>query len=786
MYCPTDGGFTVAPSSQKITSLSLFLCISLVPLHADELIVPRYESTGNPAFTIGLLALGLLIGLLAYTLFLAISTRELMFVYFSIIMLLLTILQTFAAYDRFLFSLTYNRVTVITHLLFITFLLFFEDFFSLEQHLPALSRFNRISILVIAGYTVFFLLAKFLFPQSQIVHASVDFVRELFVFYTNILFLYTIIRAIRWMHTDALLILIAFIPPAVLTSINAMQIFPFMDRHAAFVGLLMTYNQPIGLSLQAILFSLAMGNRYNRIKLERQQSMQERDRLQVIDAEKTEFFMNMSHELRTPLTIIIGMVRQMRRGKFGDSIRANDRILDTIERNGLRLLKQVNHVLRMGSIDPQKPVTPLVIAPALRLIVDEFSPVASERGMRLTYRDELHPTSTEHHTLMLRRDDFETMVMNLLSNAIKFTPDGGSIVVTLGISEDGAITISVQDTGVGISADDQQRIFGRFYHGQPQFSQMQTGLGLALVQSIMEQYGGSVTVESIPDEGSTFTLSFPPTIVGLQSQNEERIVSESPLHPGAEMGPLYTGELSETKPIAVANSDTVKDKPLILVVDDNADMCAFVATILGEHYRMICAHEAQEGLDTIATQRVDLIICDIMMPRMNGHEFLAELKRRTLQRPIPLIFLTARDSEQEKIGSLKEGAVHFITKPFSEEVLLATVARTLAHDREIRSSQADIMRRRIDQVFDELDSPTTHENLRMPLGRLRQFAQEVHLSEREVEVLALLLDGKSDKEIAVTLDLSVKTVANHNRHLYQKAKVSGRYELITHLFSQPG
>lgn len=222
------------------------------------LLVPRYISASSSAFAIGLLALGLLLGLLAYNLFLAFSTREKMFVYFSVIVGLLVILQTFSAYERFIFYLTYNRVTLITHLLFITFLLFFEDFFLLRSHRPRLSKFNRFSIYLIAGYTLLFLGVKFIFPDAAGFNRILDFVRELFVFYTNVVFIFTIATARGWMRTEALLLLIAFIPPALLTSINAMNIFPFMARYEGFVGFLMQYNQPIGLSLQAILFSLAI------------------------------------------------------------------------------------------------------------------------------------------------------------------------------------------------------------------------------------------------------------------------------------------------------------------------------------------------------------------------------------------------------------------------------------------------------------------------------------------------------------------------------------------------
>ncbi len=735
-----------------------------------DLVIPRYVSTGNPAFTINLLALGVLIGLLAYTLFLAFSTREAMFVYFSAIMVLLTILQTFSAYDRFIFSLTYNRVTIITHLLFITFLLFFEDFFSLSKHAATLSHTNHISIFVIAAYTLFFLLAKALFPQAPAFHAVLDFIRELFVFYTNIIFILTIIRALKWMRTEAMLILIAFIPPALLTSINALQMFPFMSEYGQFVTFLMTYNQPIGLSLQAILFSLAMGNRYNRIRSERQQTMRERDRLKELDAHKTEFFMNMSHELRTPLTIILGMVQQARQGRYGQSIHCNDRIFETIERNSLRLLKQVDHLLRLEKGPLHTTLVPLPIGSTLKQVVDEFLPIMDEKHLSCTlYTD----GEIGKATLMIAMDEFETLLMNLLSNAVKFTPSEGTIKVIARRTATGNLSISVQDTGIGIEVEQQQRIFNRYYRIPGSTEQMQTGLGLSLVKSIMDRIGGDITVESTPGKGSSFTLEFP----------SERIGQDSLAHNGSEivpseLGKLYTSELQVPGKPVPPMEDKGEHTPRILVVEDNRDMVSYIFDILGQTYRVAYAENGSEGLRMLKQMDFDLIVCDIMMPKMDGHRFLSELKSMFTDHPIPLIFLTARDSVEEKIDSLREGAVHYLTKPFSPEVLMATIATTLVHDREVADSRIDLMKRKIDAVFDEIEHP------QQPAKHLsiEHFIGDHDLSEREAQVLRLLLEGKSDKEIAKELDISARTVANHNRHLYRKARVGGRYELIARFY----
>jgi signal transduction histidine kinase/DNA-binding NarL/FixJ family response regulator len=756
---------------------ALWWCIPSY-LHASDLIVPRYASTGEAAFTIGLLALGVLLGLLAYTIFLAWSTRELMFVYFSIIMLLLTILQTFAAYDQFIFRLTYNRVTVITHLLFITFLLFFEDFFKLEQHDAKLSKFNRMSILVIASYTLFFLFAKALTPESTLFHTGLNFIRELFVFYTNILFLYTIIRAISWMKTEAILVLIAFIPPAALTSINAMNIFPFMQRYEEMVAFLMTYNQPIGLSLQAILFSLAMGNRYNRMKLEQQQTLQERNLLQKADAEKTEFFMNMSHELRTPLTIILGMVQQLRHGKFGDSIHANERTFEIIERNGLRLLKQVNHILRMGKLTQPSDTSPLAVTPLLRSICSEFIFIAKEREITCMLNPDAH---SSQYSLSIARDDLETLVMNLLSNALKFTPPGGSVTVSTHLTDDQQLTITVADTGIGIALDEQDQIFTRYYHGSNNVQHSQTGLGLALVKTIMETYGGTVEVASELGHGSIFTLTFPASMVALtaDAQDSHTPAAEDTTH----LGKVYTSELTTTaEQIQEQPANGNNYTPTILVIDDNDDMGAYLISVMGGLYQVQLAHHGKEALELLSHKPVDLIICDIMMPIMDGHSFIAELHKQHTHHPIPLIFLTARDSLEEKIESLHEGAVHYITKPFSAEMLLATIARTLAHDREMVSSHVQLVRDKITSLFDDLALPSSQNTPTLQTEHLQKLIEGSQLSTREKEILHLIIAGKSDKEIALKLNLSVRTVANHNHRLYQKVGVGSRFELISRIY----
>ncbi|NCC63956.1 MAG: response regulator [Spirochaetia bacterium] len=716
---------------------------------------------------INLLALGLLFGLLWYNVFLAVSTKEKMFFYFSLIMVLLTVLQTFAAYERFFFQLTYNKVTVITHLLFMTFLLFFEELLSISIHDKKLSRFNVVNVWVIGGYALLFLLLKALFPSLQGLHAAVNFIRELFVFYTNVLFLYTIVRAIAWMRIEAILLLIAFIPPAFITSVNAMNIFPFMHRYESFVIFLMQYNQPLGLSLQAILFSLAVGNRYNHLKLEQQNARQEHAALSRLHEKRTRFFLNMSHETRTPLTIILGLLRQVRQASSTVSIKQVDPLLTAVERNALILLRQVNNMLRLEQSKMSTDADPISIYGVVPLIVEPFLPIAREKGISLSYS-----LSKEFENIGVRigQEDLESLLMNLLSNAIKYTPSGGSVRITLDGSVADGLRISVADTGCGIPKEDQGRIFEQFEVVPDSSAMMQTGLGLPLVKHIMQGYKAEVLLQSEVAKGSTFTLVFPSELCTFCVGNEKEDI---PM-----MAPLFVSEFSRLE-IDQAESHSL-EAPTILIVEDNSDLRWYVQSIVSTRYRCLSAASGQHALSLLQEHQVDLIISDVMMPAMDGHALLKQVKQYSKEDPIPLIFLTARDCMEDKIEALREGAIRYITKPFEAEVLLAVVDSILTHEKLLKDARNEQFRQKLSVLLEELEQPVTRTERPVSLEHLKNTCK---LSDREMDVLRLIAQGKSDKEIAFALTLSVKTIANHNRNIYSKCSVSGRYELLSKLSS---
>jgi signal transduction histidine kinase/DNA-binding NarL/FixJ family response regulator len=618
---------------------------------------------------------------------------------------------------------------------------------------------------------------------------------------------------IAWMRTEALILLVAFLPPALLTSINAMNIFRFMDRHESFVGFLMQYNQPIGLSLQAILFSLAIGNRYNRIKAERQRSKEESARLARLNDERKEFYATMSHELRTPLTIILGTNEQLRKGRYGDSIRKNAVHFSAIERNCLRLLRQVGAMLRLGTPASSIQADSLPVVATVGLILNDFYPVAAERRIALSWDPGTLPTDL---CLRIAGEDLEALLMNLVSNALKYCPAGAQVRVEAALSAPGvtaagagvSLELSVADTGPGIPSAQQELIFERYRTASGAGGPFTTGLGLTLVRTIMKNYGGSVALRSREGEGSCFTLQFPASLVG-------RLSAGTPAPQGAGTGGrgmdtdaekespssrLYTAELlapGDRHPAhhlsggsaAGAGAASAERKPRVLVVEDNDDMRAFIASVLDGRFDVLTASSGEEALATLEAGGADVIVSDVMMKGMDGHEFLSRLRARLQARhgeaPIPLIFLTARHSREEKIESLREGAIRYITKPFVPDELVAVIETILHHDRELAHSQVERIRKDMEHVLDRIDSQAQQPPRHPGPGEeaLDAFFRNRDLSLRERDVVRCIISGMSDKEIASSLGISPRTVANHNRTIFRKTGVATKLELISKVLS---
>jgi PAS domain S-box-containing protein len=421
--------------------------------------------------------------------------------------------------------------------------------------------------------------------------------------------------------------------------------------------------------------------------------------LAELDRAKTAFFSNVSHEFRTPLTLMLAPLEELLVAA-GVPKSAQTEIA-RVHRNGLRLLKLVNTLLDFSRIEAGRAEAVYEPTDLSHLTVDLASVFRS---------------ATEHAGLALQVDCpplgepvfvdhgmWEKVVLNLLSNAFKFTFEG-TITVTLRI-KDGHVELEVRDTGTGIRASDLPRVFDRFHRIQGARSRTHegTGIGLALVQELAHMHGGSASVASELGVGTVFTISIPRGKSHLPAgriQVDRHFASPSTgARPYIEEALRWLPEEVENSiaPLAAAPSSPdsalseVQPRPeagVILLADDNSDMRDYLFRILVERYIVHAVRDGQEALEFARRSPVDLVLSDVMMPRMDGFELLKQLRSGIRTKAIPVILLSARTGEESRVEGLEAGADDYLVKPFTVKELLARVESNLRMSRIRRESAA--------------------------------------------------------------------------------------------------
>ncbi|MEZ4700702.1 MAG: ATP-binding protein [Rhodothermales bacterium] len=402
------------------------------------------------------------------------------------------------------------------------------------------------------------------------------------------------------------------------------------------------------------------------------------DKLRELDRFKTRFFANVSHEFRTPLTMIIGPIENALNGTYGAVDDRLGRQLDIMRRNALRLMRLINQLLDLSKLEAGKMqlrTRPLDIVRFLQDVMLTVSPFAEKKGIELAFSSS-HPTAEVY----FEPDKFEKVFYNLLSNATKFTPTGGRIAMTVTRLDDadGRLEVRVQDTGRGIPADHLPHIFDRFHQvdGSNTREHEGTGIGLALVKEMIEIHGGSVRVESEPGAGTTFIITLQ-TGAGHLAQDQITANTEDGYEPQAGVAFDEAHKTPETPQAPRPKRVAPASAPVVLVVDDNPDLRDYLESILAEHYRVVQACDGVEGLDTARAIRPDLIVSDVMMPRMDGHAMCRAIKQDEALCHTPLILLTARATSEMMLEGLEEGADDYMAKPFNARELLARVRNLL-------------------------------------------------------------------------------------------------------------
>ena len=432
---------------------------------------------------------------------------------------------------------------------------------------------------------------------------------------------------------------------------------------------------PVAMLLQIIIYSFGIAYRQQRLSLQAQQeklqaqhTFAEMQRMRDLDEIKTRFFANISHEFRTPLTLITGPLQQaLRRSEQAgetDNIALDAQSYKVIAKNTARLHNLVDQLLELSKIESGQIHLSLrqgKLMAFIRTILHSFESLAERQNISLNTN-----FSTDNEQAFYDKDKLEKILTNILSNAFKYTPDGGMVTVVVDLGQEYLI-IEVSDTGKGIDKEEVKHIFDRFYRVEGS-EKKGSGIGLALTKELVDLHQGSIHVESIKGEGTTFKIRLPITVAGLPeaiSLNEQ----------SSEQSPASAAQLpvdSSPAPAEVAINGTTsnKDRAVALVVEDNVDLRQFITDILQAHYQVLTAEDGLQG-ERMAFEHIpDIIVSDVMMPQKDGYQLCHSLKNNPKTSHIPIILLTAKAGQDNKMAGLTQGADSYLTKPFDERELL--------------------------------------------------------------------------------------------------------------------
>ena len=386
-------------------------------------------------------------------------------------------------------------------------------------------------------------------------------------------------------------------------------------------------------------------------------------------AEKQQFFISIAHDLRTPLSLIKLPVEKLIANKKESDIETQS--LNLVKRNVDRLTNMVNQLLDFQKSDLNKmqlQVELIAVLPFINDRLETFKPLAKEKNITIEIEDK-----DDNTELWVDSIKFEKIMFNLLSNALKYTPEGGSIKISTDVNQKYAI-IHVEDNGEGIPANQQKNIFQRYYRASNAINSREvgSGVGLMLTKQLVELHGGQISFVSEVKVGSTFTIMLP--LGDAHFSDEHRKLSES--------------ELSELTPIinpSINTTTRTTDGPKLLIVEDNPELLESLAAELQNQYQVSTAQDGAEGLSKALNLVPDIIISDVMMPKMNGHQLCTRLKNEISTCHIPIILLTALDSPDYKREGLEYGADAYMEKPFDMKLLRVQIDNLLKNRQLLRS-----------------------------------------------------------------------------------------------------
>ncbi len=475
------------------------------------------------------------------------------------------------------------------------------------------------------------------------------------------------------------------------------------------------------------------------------------EKLAELDRAKTAFFSNVSHEFRTPLTLLLGPLEEMAAKSDEELLRDGRGLVTVAQRNGLRLLKLVNSLLDFARLEAGRTrahFEPTDLAAYTAELASSFRSAMEKAG--LDFKVECPPLADP---VYLDREMWEKIVLNLLSNAFKFTLAGEVRVTVRAFGA--AVEMTVRDTGAGIPAEAMPHLFERFYRvqGAPGRTHEGSGIGLALVHELVKLHGGTVRAESEAGRGSAFIVSIPRGSAHLPG---EQCADAPATGRRGKMATAFVAEALRWLPDNAAPGGTMFDepeavsdlppssppRPRILLADDNADMRDYVARLLSPRFDVIAVADGQSALAAALDERPELVLTDVMMPRLDGFGLLRKMRADLALQAVPVILLSARAGEEARVEGLEAGADDYLTKPFHARELLAKVngtltlakvrAEALAREAELRAERTEILES-MNLGFMALDGDFRIVYLNAEAGRLYGLTQEKYFGQTHWE-----------------------------------------------------
>jgi signal transduction histidine kinase/DNA-binding response OmpR family regulator len=465
-----------------------------------------------------------------------------------------------------------------------------------------------------------------------------------------------------------------------------------------------------------------------RMRFNIQQQKKEAERIQALDQLKTKFFTNVSHEFRTPLSLILSPLDTIiKQEKDPDQKKQ----LHLVQRNAKRLLNLVNQLLDFRKMEVQE----IKLYPAIGDIVQftkdislSFNDISEKKSIHLSFE-----SNVDSLEIYFDKDKMEKILFNLLSNAFKYTPDGGTVKVSLRHNEQ--LYIIVADSGIGIPADKHEQIFERFFqHEVPQSMVNQgSGIGLAITREFVKLHGGTISVDSEPGKGTRFTVELPIRRINL---------------------------VQETVPAATFAEPGGKKKT-ILVVEDNEDLRFYLKDNLKSTYHVEEAINGKEGWEKIRQLQPDLVVSDVMMPLMDGLELARHIKGDTLTAHIPVILLTAVGNNDKQVEGFAIGVSDYITKPFTFEILASRINNLFAQQKllqkkfqkQIEVNPSEVTVTPVDEQFLTNALAIVEKNMDNPDFSVEEFSRDMCMSRVALYKKILSLTGRPPLEFIRSIRL---------------------------------